>query len=322
MPQNPLPFFNKTSGRIGVAAGCALLGLLISLLGVCGCSHLPPRQAQKEAADLARRGSFEASLGQYEQMLKKYPKAADRMLFEMGMIYAHPDNRAKDYPKALALFETVVGQHPDSPERTASEMMIAHIHNLLARDKRIALQSAQIDALEATLQSHHKEILALQKMLEGCEEKNNGKVVLVWPGSVDRILIEKGQRRMTLFSKGRAVKTYKIALGGNPDGPKEKQGDNKTPEGLYVIEGRNHDSQYHVALRISYPNEKDKKRARQLGVTPGGDIMIHGIKKDFSWIGERHTERDWTQGCIAVTDEEIEEIEKLVPDGALVDIRP
>ncbi len=322
MPQKPLPFLNKTPGRIGAAAGCALICLLISLLGVCGCSHLPPRQAQKEAADLARRGSFEASLGQYDQMLKKYPKAADRMLFEMGMIYAHPDNRTKDYPKALALFETVVGQHPDSPERTASEMMIAHIHNLLARDKRIALQQAQIDALEATLQGHHKEILALQKMLEGCEEKNNGKVVLVWPGSVDRILIEKGQRRMTLFSKGRAIKVYKIALGGNPSGPKERQGDNKTPEGIYTIEGRNRDSQYHVALRISYPNETDKKRASKLGVMPGGDIMIHGIKKDFSWIGEFHTERDWTQGCIAVTDEEIEEIEKLVPDGALVDIRP
>lgn len=322
MPQKPSPFLNTTPGRIGVAAGCALIGLLISLPGVLSCSHLPPRQLQKEAADLAHRGNYEASLGRYEQMLKKYPRAADRILFEMGMIYAHPDNRAKDDAKALALFETVVRQHPDSPVRTASDMMITHIHNILARDKRIALQLAQIDALEATVQSHRKEILALQKILEGAKEKTNGKVMLVWPGSVDRILIEKGQRRMTLFSKGVAIKVYKIALGGNPSGPKEKQGDNKTPEGLYTIEGRNRDSQYHVALRISYPNEQDKKRARQLGVTPGGDIMIHGIKKDFSWIGELHTERDWTKGCIAVTDEEIEEIEKLVPDGALVDIRP
>jgi len=111
-------------------------------------------------------------------------------------------------------------------------------------------------------------------------------------------------------------------LGGNPNGPKERQGDNKTPEGTYVINSRNRDSRYHLSLRISYPNEKDKKRAKELGVSPGGDIMIHGIKNGFSWAGGLHTEVDWTKGCIAVTDEEIEEIEKLVPNGAIVEIRP
>ena len=125
-----------------------------------------------------------------------------------------------------------------------------------------------------------------------------------------------------MVSKGKVLKTYKIALGGNPIGPKERQGDNKTPEGTYVIDSRKRDSRYHLSLHISYPNEKDKKRAKQLGVSPGGDIMIHGIKNGFSWVGDLHTEIDWTKGCIAVTDEEIEEIARLAPIGTIVEIRP
>jgi murein L,D-transpeptidase YafK len=138
----------------------------------------------------------------------------------------------------------------------------------------------------------------------------------------DKILIEKKERKMTLFSKGQAIKTYKIALGGNPIGPKERQGDNKTPEGLYTIVSKNKQSSYHLSLRISYPNEKDKNRAKELGVSPGGDIMIHGIKNGMGWIGSFHTWLDWTQGCIAVTDKEIEEIDKLVLNGTVVEIRP
>src|SRR6266567_3135121 len=125
-----------------------------------------------------------------------------------------------------------------------------------------------------------------------------------------------------LISKGEVLKTYKIALGGNPDGPKERHGDNKTPEGTYTIDSRNTNSLYHLSLHISYPNEKDKRRAKELGVAPGGDIMIHGIKNGFSWVGSSHTEADWTKGCIAVTDEEIEEISKVAPNGTTVEIRP
>jgi murein L,D-transpeptidase YafK len=125
-----------------------------------------------------------------------------------------------------------------------------------------------------------------------------------------------------LISKGKVLKTYKIALGGNPNGPKERQGDNKTPEGTYVIDSRNKDSRYHLSLHISYPNERDKKRAKELGVSPGGDIMIHGIKNGFSWVGDFHAEADWTKGCIAVTDEEIDEIDKLAPNGTIIEIRP
>jgi len=125
-----------------------------------------------------------------------------------------------------------------------------------------------------------------------------------------------------LISQGEVLKTYKIALGGNPIGPKERQGDNKTPEGTYVIDGRNKDSRFHLSLHISYPNERDKNRAKELGDSPGGDIMIHGIKNGSSWVGDGHAKVDWTKGCIAVTNEEIEEIAKLAPNGTIVEIRP
>ncbi len=139
---------------------------------------------------------------------------------------------------------------------------------------------------------------------------------------VDKVLIEKGARRLTLFSKAEALKTYRVALGGNPVGPKEREGDNKTPEGIYAIVSRNKSSRYHLSLNISYPNDRDGKRAKERGVSPGGDIMIHGIKNGFGWVGGFHTWLDWTKGCIAVTNKEIEEIDRLVPDGTVVEIRP
>ena len=137
----------------------------------------------------------------------------------------------------------------------------------------------------------------------------------------DKILIEKNARRLTLFCKDKAIKTYKVALGGNPKGPKEREGDNKTPEGIYVIDSRKTNSHYYLALHISYPNEKDKKRAKELGVSPGGDIMIHGIRNGLGWIGKLHTWIDWTKGCIAVTNDEIDEIARLAPNGTVVEIR-
>jgi murein L,D-transpeptidase YafK len=135
-------------------------------------------------------------------------------------------------------------------------------------------------------------------------------------------LIEKKARRLTLYSKGQPIKVYKVALGRNPEGAKEREGDNKTPEGIYSIDSRNYKSGYHLALHTSYPSEKDEQLAKQRGVSPGGNIMIHGIKNGMSWIGSYHTWLDWTQGCIAVTNTEIEDIDKLVPNGTVVEIRP
>jgi murein L,D-transpeptidase YafK len=163
---------------------------------------------------------------------------------------------------------------------------------------------------------------SLQKKIAALEQEVKKMVYPIHEGPADKIVIEKKDRRLTLLTKGQILRQYKIALGGNPEGPKERQGDNKTPEGTYIIDSRNLDSLYHRSLHISYPNEKDKKRAKELGVDPGGDIMIHGIKNGFSWVGDMHQEIDWTKGCIAVTDEEIEEIDKLVPNGTIVDIRP
>ena len=138
----------------------------------------------------------------------------------------------------------------------------------------------------------------------------------------DKVLIEKKARRLTLFSKGQALRVYRVALGRNPVGPKEREGDNRTPEGIYAIDGRNMKSRYHRSLHISYPSPEDMQRAKERGVSPGGSIMIHGIVNGLGWIGDVHTVFDWTKGCIAVTNSEIEEIESLVPDGTPVEIVP
>jgi len=138
----------------------------------------------------------------------------------------------------------------------------------------------------------------------------------------DRILVAKSTRTMTLFSKGKPLRTYKVALGGQPVGAKERVGDHKTPEGHYVVAVKLANSQFYRALRISYPNAQDIQRARKLGVDPGGLVEIHGLGRRFGWLGTLHRKTDWTDGCVAVTNEEIDEIWKLVPGGTPVEIRP
>jgi murein L,D-transpeptidase YafK len=141
-------------------------------------------------------------------------------------------------------------------------------------------------------------------------------------GNVDAVLVEKAARRLTLMSSGGTVRTYRVALGREPVGPKVREGDNRTPEGSYIIDRRNPSSAFHLALHVSYPNPSDVKRAAALGVSPGADIMIHGIRNGLGWLGPAHRLLDWTRGCIAVTDAEIQEIARLVPDGTPVEIRP
>ena len=291
--------------------------IIIPIL-ICGCSQFQVRSTLKEADDFFSQGNYEASLSKYERIIEKYPQVGDRVLFEMGIIYAYPKNEQKNYQKSLECFQKLIKNYPGSNYRYDSERMIFHINNVTMKDKRIAAQQTLIETLQQELKSKGDEIITLQKKIEALEQK----VFSMEKGPADKILIEKKERRLTLISKGEVLKTYKIALGGNPNGPKERQGDNKTPEGTYIIDSRNKDSRYHMSLHISYPNERDKRRAKELGVSPGGDIMIHGIKNGFSLVGDLHTEFDWTKGCIAVTDEEIEEIEKLVPDGTIVEIRP
>lgn len=138
----------------------------------------------------------------------------------------------------------------------------------------------------------------------------------------DRVVVLKQERTLQLLSRGRVIKSYKIALGGNPAGPKTRQGDHKTPEGIYVLDRRNAHSQFHKAIHISYPNAQDKAAARRDGVAPGGDVFVHGLPNGYGFVGAKHRLKDWTDGCIAVTDEEIDEIWQAVPDGTPIEIRP
>lgn len=138
----------------------------------------------------------------------------------------------------------------------------------------------------------------------------------------DHILVIKSTRTMSLMQGDKVLKTYKVALGTVPVGAKQKHGDHKTPEGDYIISARNPHSQFHLSLRISYPNAADRERARKLRVSAGGDIMIHGLPPEYACLGARHRDTDWTEGCIAVTNAEIEEIWDLVPVGTRVEIRP
>lgn len=138
----------------------------------------------------------------------------------------------------------------------------------------------------------------------------------------DHVVVEKQARRVTLMRGDRVLKIYAIALGGQSRGPKVCQGDNRTPEGTYVIDSRNGNSRFHRALHVSYPNARDREAARKARCNPGGDIMVHGLPNGYGWLGRSHTLHDWTQGCIAVTNDEIEEIWRLVPNGTPIEIKP
>ena len=140
--------------------------------------------------------------------------------------------------------------------------------------------------------------------------------------TIDRIVVQKSARRLSIFRDASRIKTYRIALGANPVGAKQQEGDMKTPEGIYEIDARNPQSNFHLALHISYPSDVDDARAYARGISAGSDIMIHGIQNGHGWIGAFHRWKDWTAGCIALTDEEIEELWRVTPDGTTIEIRP
>ena len=141
------------------------------------------------------------------------------------------------------------------------------------------------------------------------------------PEKVNRILVDKSERTMVLFSNGRPLRTYPVSLGFNPTGHKRYEGDKRTPEGIYLIDGKNPDRAYHLSLHISYPNERDVRLARERGWDPGGQIMIHGLPTGLIKTSAKY-EYDWTDGCIAVSNKAIEEIWQLVDEGTLIEITP
>lgn len=139
----------------------------------------------------------------------------------------------------------------------------------------------------------------------------------------DKILVQKSERKLYLLKNGEVLRSYHIGLGPNPVGHKTQEGDGKTPEGKYKINGRNPKSAYHLSLRVSYPNAEDKANAAKRGVSPGGDIMIHGLPNALSKLrAEKLLKKGWTAGCIAVSDKEIEEIWRMVPNGTEIEITP
>ncbi|MCL4457984.1 MAG: L,D-transpeptidase family protein [Nitrospirae bacterium] len=138
----------------------------------------------------------------------------------------------------------------------------------------------------------------------------------------DKVVVIKSKRLMMLLKDGEIIKSYKVSLGKNPVGPKVQEGDQKTPEGSYVLNSRKQNSKYYLAINISYPNESDIQNAQKLGVSPGNSIAIHGLPKDLEDIDKFQRRLDWTDGCIAVTNTEMEEIWQLVPDGTPIEIKP
>ncbi len=141
--------------------------------------------------------------------------------------------------------------------------------------------------------------------------------------SADKIKVIKSIRKLIVQRDGQIVRQYDIDLGASPVGRKEREGDGKTPEGGYVISGRNPKSRYFLSLRISYPNGEDRRKAETAGVSPGGDIMIHGLKNSLFLIGFRKPlKKDWTQGCIAVSNKDMAEIWSFTADGTPVEILP
>jgi len=139
---------------------------------------------------------------------------------------------------------------------------------------------------------------------------------------VDKILVLKSKRQLQLIKNGQVEKVYQVCLGRNPQGPKVHSGDGRTPEGTYIIDAKNAHSKYHLALHVSYPNSTDKSHSRSLGVATGGNIMIHGLPNRRGSKANSLLLRDWTAGCIAVSNYEIEEIWHIVSVGTPIEIRP
>ncbi len=137
---------------------------------------------------------------------------------------------------------------------------------------------------------------------------------------VDSVLVKKSERKMFLIKNKKVIKEYKISLGGNPIGHKQRQGDQRTPEGNYILDYKKKNSSFYRAIHISYPNKKDIQNAKKKKVNPGGLIMIHGQPNGLEKMASHTQQFDWTDGCIAVTNEEMEEIWNLVKENTPITI--
>lgn len=138
----------------------------------------------------------------------------------------------------------------------------------------------------------------------------------------DRVLVEKGKRKLHLLQNGEVFRTFDIALGNAPEGHKREEGDSRTPEGVYLLDLRNPDSDFFLSIRVSYPNAEDRQQARERGVKPGGQIMIHGQPNVPTYSAGFYKTADWTDGCIAVSNSDMIDIWLMTPDNVPIEIRP
>jgi murein L,D-transpeptidase YafK len=142
------------------------------------------------------------------------------------------------------------------------------------------------------------------------------------PDRADYVLVDKSERKLYLFRAGRVLREFDVALGLVPNGPKQREGDFRTPEGKYTLDARNADSDFFLSIHVSYPDEADRARARALGVDPGGQIMIHGLPNEPKYDLRRYEDTDWTDGCIAVSNSDMVDIWLMTRESTPIEIRP
>ena len=139
---------------------------------------------------------------------------------------------------------------------------------------------------------------------------------------VDLVVVSKSESKMSIYHQGKVLKTYRIAMGDAPKGHKLKEGDQRTPQGRYILDYKKSDSAFYKSIHISYPNEEDKLRANALGVSPGGMIMIHGQNPNSSLTPRQAQQYNWTNGCIAITNKEMDELWRVIEEGTPIEIWP
>jgi murein L,D-transpeptidase YafK len=168
---------------------------------------------------------------------------------------------------------------------------------------------------------HRTPVLVILCALAGLSPQalSAGDLPLPALATADKVLVVKRERKLYLLEGNKVLKTYSVSLGTAPFGRKTREGDHRTPEGKYVLDWHNPNSDYYKSIHISYPNAKDLAHARRLGIAPGGDLFIHGQPNNFAGPGKEPG--DWTEGCIAVTDAEMDEIWRAVPDGTPIEIK-
>jgi murein L,D-transpeptidase YafK len=155
-----------------------------------------------------------------------------------------------------------------------------------------------------------------------CADLASAQLPRAEPTKADLVIVRKKDRTLELRRDGRVIEAFPIALGPSPAGPKRKEGDGRTPEGVYTLDWRNSNSQFYRAIHVSYPRGDDQLHARRWGVSPGGLIMLHGLPNGVSAARVGHPWSDWTNGCIAVTNEEMDQIWSMVEDGTTIIIYP